>query len=44
MVDAPVVADSDLTSYLSDGGLEIVDKRPSGGNLWIIGGQGLLIR
>jgi len=40
-VDAQVVADSDLTSYLSDRGLEIVDKRPSGGNLWVIGGQEL---
>lgn len=38
---AQVVPDSDLIPYLSKMGLEIVDNRTAGGNLWIVGGQEL---
>ena len=35
----PVAAESDLLSYLSQRGLEIIDKRSTGGGLWVVGDQ-----
>jgi hypothetical protein len=31
----------DLTGYLQEKGLEVVDKRASGGALWVVGGEEL---
>lgn len=31
----------DITSYLESKGLQMIDKRSSGGSLWIVGGKEL---